>query len=97
MTRKKRIRSMVTFNCVRNGSNSFANAHVSETDIPILSQLIQHLNFQVLADVCDNYSYGVFVINIFWADLNKWLHVGVFHAFADKSLAAHSLLSAPLE
>ena len=67
--------------------NSFAIAHVSETDIPILSQLIQHLNFPVLADVCDNYSYSVFVINIFWADLNKWLHVGVFHAFADKLLA----------
>ena len=43
------------------------------------------------------YLYSVFLINIFWADLNKRLHFGVFQAFADKSLAEHSLLSAPLE
>ena len=59
---------------VKNGSIVLSTAHVPKADIPILSQLIQHLNFLVLADLCDNYLCSVFVINIFGADLNKWLH-----------------------
>ena len=96
MTRKKRTRSMVTFNCVR--INSFAIMHMFRRRISLSYHNRYSTGIFCYWLTCVTTIYTACLLSTFFlADLNKWLHVGVFQALADKFLAEHSLLLAPLE